>query len=160
MNRRRYDLSPKISILGCTLWTALDPDALDILSWSLTDFKRITDFTPEQYQRVHKKDLHWLEESIEAIRTSDSSRKIVVFTHHAPTVEGTSDPKWIGGLTNSAFAIELTEAPWWGLPVTLWAFGHTHWSCDFERNGTRVVSNQRGYGHGSDSFDVKKVISI
>ncbi|XP_006454603.1 hypothetical protein AGABI2DRAFT_147958 [Agaricus bisporus var. bisporus H97] len=73
---------------------------------------RIAGFTPKQYQKVREKDLRWLKESIEAIRASDSSRKIVVFTTMPPTVDGTSDPKWVGGLTNSAFTIKLTEASW------------------------------------------------
>lgn len=85
---------------------------------------------------------------------------MVVFTHHAPTVEGTGDPKFLGGPTNSAFATELTKLSLWGSPVLLWAFGHTHWSCDFEREGVRVVSNQRGYGQGSIGFNERKTISI
>jgi hypothetical protein len=46
---------------------ALDPDALNILSWSLIDFNHITDFTPKQYQQIHKKVLHLLNELIKAI---------------------------------------------------------------------------------------------
>lgn len=30
--------------------------------------------------------------------------------------------------------------------VKVWAFGHTHWNCDFvEEGGKRVLTNQRGY---------------
>ncbi|RXW11945.1 hypothetical protein EST38_g13912 [Candolleomyces aberdarensis] len=160
LNRKRYDIGPNISILGCTLWASLNPENLDILSWSLTDFKRIVGFDPEGYQKAHETDLTWLKQSVETIRNEEPERKIVVFTHHAPTVEGTGDPRFIGGPTTSAFATELTVNPWWGSPIALWAFGHTHWCCDFERKGVRVVSNQKGYGDGATGFDVKKVLAI
>ncbi|EAU92485.1 Ser/Thr protein phosphatase superfamily protein [Coprinopsis cinerea okayama7 len=160
LNRKRYDLSPDITILGCTLWSRLNPDDLDILSWSLTDFKRIEGFTPEKYQAAHEQDREWLRNTIESIRKEEGHRRIVVFTHHAPTIEGTGDPKFLGGPTNSAFATELTKEEWWGPPISLWAFGHTHFSCDFERGGVRVVSNQRGYKEGAKDFEQVKVLSI
>jgi hypothetical protein len=159
LNRTRYDVSPSLTILGCTLWSAINPDDLDILSWSLNDFRRIDSFNPASYDSAHKADLDWLTSTLEDIRSS-SSRRVTVFTHHAPTVEGTGDPKYIGGPTNSAFATELTGMPCWGSPVFLWAFGHTHWNCDFERRGVRVFSNQRGYGHEGKDFDASKVILL
>lgn len=95
-------------------------------------------------------------------------------THHAPTIEGTSDPNFAGGPTASAFATELLAGgvggehaeveklgEWeGGEQVRAWMFGHTHWSCDFERAGVRVVSNQRGYKDGDAGFVPDKVIEI
>jgi len=160
LNRTRYDVSPTLTILGCTLWSALNPDDLDILSWSLTDFKRIDSFKPASYQSAHKLDLDWLTSTLEDIRSSSCTRRVAVFTHHAPTVEATGDPKFLGGPTNSAFATELTGTRCWGSPVMLWAFGHTHWNCDFERQGVRVFSNQRGYGQAGKDFDASKVVLL
>lgn len=160
LDRTRFDVSPTLTILGCTLWSALDPDCLDILSWSLTDFKRIHGFDAASYNTLHQTDLAWLCESVEAIRRDEPHRRVVVLTHHAPTIEGTGDPKHIGGPTNSAFATELTELPCWGSPVHMWAFGHTHWCCDFERKGVRVYANQRGYGTGATDFDPSKAVLL
>jgi hypothetical protein len=161
LHRRRYDLSSTLSILGCTLWSALNPDHLDFLSRSLTDFRRIEAFTPTSYLAAHQTDLDWLTSTIHNIRTTELERRIVVFSHHAPTLNGTSDPKFLGGPTNSAFATELTRTSVWAKPVVLWAFGHTHWSCDFKRDGVRVVGNQRGTGlDGGQGFDASKVIVI
>ncbi|KAH9928347.1 uncharacterized protein B0H18DRAFT_1118030 [Fomitopsis serialis] len=160
LNRTRYDLSPTLTILGCTLWSALDPENIDILVWGLTDFKRIDDFNPDTYSECHIVDLAWLRQSITDIRTNEPERRIVVFTHHAPTIEGTGDPKYIGGPTNSAFATELSMDDIWSPPLAVWAFGHTHWSCDFERRGVRVVSNQRGYKEGDPAFDAATVLRL
>ncbi|KIY43830.1 Ser/Thr protein phosphatase superfamily protein [Fistulina hepatica ATCC 64428] len=162
LNRTRYNMSPTLTILGCTLWSHLNPDDKDILSWSLTDFKRIRSFDMDIYEKLHRQDITWLHETLGSIRESEPERKVVVFTHHAPTVEGTGDPKYLGGLTNSAFATELAtkESGVWGSPVIMWAFGHTHWSCDFMREDVRVYSNQRGYKDGGAGYDPTKVLDL
>lgn len=146
LHRKRFDVSPKLAILGCTLWSGLDPDDRDILSWSVTDFKRITDFTFESSVELHRTDLRWLESEVARVRSAPPEMEVVIFTHYAPTVDGTGDPKYAGGPTTSAFATELTGNAIWAKPAKAWAFGHTHWSCQFERLGVEVISNQRGYG--------------
>ncbi|CCM00741.1 uncharacterized protein FIBRA_02781 [Fibroporia radiculosa] len=161
LNRTRHDVPAELTILGCTLWAALNPDDLDILSWSLTDFRRISSFDPESFTAIHNADLEWLNATISMISQAEPARKIVVFTHHAPTLSGTGDPKYEGQPTNSAFATELTGEPCWTTGnVVLWAFGHTHWSCDFERAGVRVYSNQRGYGEGGPGYSADKTIDL
>ncbi|CAL1707210.1 unnamed protein product [Somion occarium] len=161
LNRTRHDVSPKLTILGCTLWSALNPDDLDILSWSLTDFRRIESFNPDKYVALHQADLEWLNATVSAIVRNEPQREIVVFTHHAPTLDGTGDPKFNHQPTNSAFATELTsEICWTSGKVSLWAFGHTHWCCDFMRGGVRVYSNQRGYGEGKGGYSADKIIDL
>lgn len=139
----------------------MNPDDLDILSWSLTDFKRIESFNPETFSSLHEKDLVWLNETVSSIASDERDREIVIFTHHAPTKDGTGHPKFDNGITNSAFATELTNEPCWTSgKVKLWAFGHTHWCCDFVRNGVRVYSNQRGYNEGGELYDPGKIVEL
>ncbi|KAI0061039.1 Ser/Thr protein phosphatase protein [Artomyces pyxidatus] len=158
LNRTRYDISPTLTILGCTLWSALDPADLDILSWSLTDFRRIDAFDPAAYATLHAADVAWLNAAVAAV---EPGREVVVFTHHAPTKAGTGDPKFDGAPTNSAFATELTaDACWESGKIKMWAFGHTHWCCDFERKGVRVYANQRGYGQGREEYDAGRVLDL
>ena len=48
LNRKAWSpsTSPNLIILGCTLWTQLNIDDLEILSWSMTDFfKQIKSFS-------------------------------------------------------------------------------------------------------------------
>ncbi|KAF9065039.1 Ser/Thr protein phosphatase protein [Rhodocollybia butyracea] len=161
LDRTRHDISPTLTILGCSLWSALNQDDLDILSWSLTDFRRIGEFNPTVHSALHKADLTWLNETVSSMVQHEPERQIVIFTHHAPTKEGTGSPQYADGPTSSAFASELTgEACWASGHVKLWAFVHTHWCCDFERNGVRLYSNQRGYGEGQASYDAGKVVEI
>ncbi|KAF9467549.1 Ser/Thr protein phosphatase superfamily protein [Collybia nuda] len=140
LKRKRYDLTPTVTVLGCM--------PVLITSQHTT------------YMSLHQEDVDWLAASIRDIRVNEAERRVVVLSHHALTIKGIGDPKYIGGPTNSAFATELTGQLWWGPPMIVWAFGHTHWNCDFERNGVRVVSNQRGYGDGGTGFSESKVLEF
>ncbi|KAF8335291.1 Ser/Thr protein phosphatase superfamily protein [Cantharellus anzutake] len=166
MNRRSYSPGPETNtiILGCTLWSALNPADLEFLIWGLNDFRAIKGMNPEVFCKLHEEEISWLRSKIERIKIDFPEKDIVVLTHHAPTVDGTANPKYKGGPTNSAFATELTGEGFWGEPIKTWAFGHTHWTCDFVRGGIRVVSNQRGYKHRIDEqakpFDGKFVIEM
>jgi len=165
LNRSRYDVSPTLTLLGCTLWTRLDPEELDILSWSLTDFRRIEGWNPTAVSTEHENDLGWLNRTVAEIAAHEPHRAVAIVTHHAPTVEGTSPPQFSaasgGLLTKSAFATELSEEPSWNSEVVrLWAFGHTHFSCDFVHKGIRVYANQRGYKDGEGAYDSAKIVVL
>ena len=159
----RYDLSPTLTILGCTLWAALDPKDDDIHKWSVTDFKRISGFKPDDFRKAHKRDVHWLADSLAKLAREEPDRRVLIMTHHAPTMEGTRDPNFSGSedLNKSAFATELVGGQCWDAErVKVWMFGHTHWNCDFVKENIRVVSNQRGYKSGSQGFMGTKVIEV
>jgi hypothetical protein len=89
-------------ILGCTLWSAFNPKDLDILLRSITNFKRVDNFDPETFTALHQADVTWLNETVAAIARAEPERKVVIFTHHTSTVEGTGDPRFTGQLTSSA----------------------------------------------------------
>ena len=161
LNRTRYDISPTLTLLGCTLWSRLDMHNIDILSWSVIDFARIEGWTPELRSVEHHRDLQWLNTTVSDISRDEPHRKVIILTHHAPAVEGTSAPQYVGGPTSSAFATELSGEPCWNAnAVTLWAFGHTHFNCDFVRNGVRLYTNQRGYKDGERCFDASKIVRL
>ena len=78
---------------------------------------------PEVYCVLHIADIQWLNHAVAAISQEEPQRQVVVFTHHAPTKEGTGDPKFNNGPTNSTFATELTgEVFWESRKIKLWAF--------------------------------------
>ncbi|KXN81053.1 hypothetical protein AN958_06175 [Leucoagaricus sp. SymC.cos] len=160
LNRNRYDLSSTVTVLGCTLWSRLNPDDVDIIHLSLVDFRAIGGLDPEKFQALHRKDLDWLNESVQDIEKKEPHREIIILTHHAPTMEGTSDPRFEAGPLSSAFATELVKEPCWGRRVKVWAFGHTHWNCDFVKEGVRVYSNQRGYKEGEPGYHSSKVLEF
>ena len=123
----------------------------------MKDFQRIENFSVDAFVKLHQEDVNWLNEMVLKIAKEEPERKIMILTHHAPTIHGTSHPKLYGHPTNSAFATELLEEGEYSWKtsgnVEVWAFGHTHWCCEFDRGGIRVFSNQRGNGEGKEGFD-------
>jgi len=145
LDQTRFDITDDVTILGCTLWSAIPPESSDMVGQGLNDFRKVQHWTIENYSNAHRADLDWLTNECATIKAQEPHRRIVVLTHHAPTMHGTCAPKYANSLMTSAFATELTTHPVWAAPISLWAFGRTHFNSDQVQNGIRVVSNQRGY---------------
>lgn len=94
LDRERFDLSGTVTILGCVLFSQVEKEQEETVSFGLNDFYHIEEWTVEQHSAVHRKDLEWLNEQVVKIEMSEPERKIVVLTHHSPTVmEEAVDPK-------------------------------------------------------------------
>jgi hypothetical protein len=145
LDRTRYDLTDDVTILGCTLWSHIPLSVSETVGSRVNDFKRIQEWSVERHNAIHGAEAEWLDDTCAEIRATEPQRRIVIFTHHAPLVRGTSDPKHQGGEANSAFATDMSIRKCWCPQVSLWGFGHTHYNCDFVKDNVRVVSNQRGY---------------
>ncbi|KZV86832.1 calcineurin-like phosphoesterase, partial [Exidia glandulosa HHB12029] len=147
LNRGRYDVPDEdVTVLGCTLWSHVPPESVKAVQSGLNDFKEILDWSIEQHVDAHAQDVSWL--SAQLVNPDLKNIRVVVLTHHAPTLNGTSDRKHAGSAVAAGYATELSSRKdLWGAdsPVKVWAFGHTHHCCDFELDGVRVYSNQRGY---------------
>ncbi|KAJ5543834.1 hypothetical protein N7494_005122, partial [Penicillium frequentans] len=127
-DQTRYDLSPTLSILGCTLFSRIAQTQMEGVIYGLNDFYHI----------------NW-----SSISHLETSCKIVVLTHYCPLIsENVVGPKHRHCKISSGFISDLSgELCCKQEVVKLWAFGHTHFSCDLRdaETGKRVVSNQRGY---------------
>lgn len=172
LNRTRWD-SPrsKLSILGCTLWSLIPEEKTSIVQSRVRDFKKIRDWTPDKHNSVHAREAAWLRKEVANLTAAatQQTRNLLIATHHAPCLDGTSQPEHAHNLWSSAFATEMLASGDWS-PVKTWVFGHTHYSTDFVRNDIRIVANQRGYvmplpnrypsnGSASNYFDAGKVVT-
>jgi hypothetical protein len=152
LHRDRYDIGLDITILGCTLWSAIQPhQSTEIHAW-LTEFnveRGIRGWTPSSLTEEHRKDLAWLNAQVSDIQAREPQRQILIATHHCPTVDPrATDPAHADSPISSAFVSDISEETCWTSPaVKMWAFGHTHYSCEFrdEKTGKLVLSNQKGY---------------
>lgn len=165
LDQTRYDLSPTLSILGCTLFSQVLQEQIETVSFGLNDFYHIRDWSVEAHQETHRADLEWLNREVDSISRLEPDRKVLVFTHYSPsTSESVVDPKHRDSTISSGFMTDLSgECCWKRGVVRLWAFGHTHFNCDFRdaETGKRVVSNQRGYYFSqAEGFDPAKTIEI
>ncbi|KAI1091133.1 Ser/Thr protein phosphatase superfamily [Rostrohypoxylon terebratum] len=167
LDRTCYELeeSPgqSLVILGCTLFSKVPAESMETVSFGVNDFYHTEGWTVEDHNAEFERDLAWLNEKVTSL--ASRARKVLVLTHHSPTLdERATDPKHSKSPIQSGFATDLSGEPCWlsGI-VKVWAFGHTHFNCDFEdeKTGKRVISNQRGYYFNqSRGFLESKVIVL
>ena len=149
LHRTRWDgPDSDLTILGCTLWSAIPEDSYAVVESKINDFKKINQWTAHEHSRVHTEEVAWLREQVALLQvkttTSEKKKRLVVATHHAPSIKGTSRPDQASNPWAPAFATDLVDQDGWG-GVKTWVFGHTHYSTRLVKNGIRLVANQRGY---------------
>jgi predicted phosphodiesterase len=141
-----------VRFLGATLWTDFalygsEPRriarAMADAKYGMTDFRVIRYgetglFRPEHAREIHVAQVQWLEKKL----AEPFAGATVVVTHYLPH-KRSIHPKYESDRLNAAFASDLSRLV--RPPVALWIHGHTHESCDYVANGTRVVCNPRGY---------------
>jgi Calcineurin-like phosphoesterase len=163
LDQTRYDVSENVT--GCTLYSNIFDDQLEYVSFGLNDFYNIESWDVHLHRQAHLRDLEWLNEQVRSISQAEPGRKIVIFSHHSPSFSGqATNPKYEKSLFTSGFATDLSAEECWVNPsVKLWAFGHTHFNCDYkdEKTGKRVKTNQRGYCFcQAVGFDAEKVVTV
>lgn len=167
-----------VRFLGCTLWTDFalfdeeerNARAMEVAGMKMGDFHRImagrrdgsygknklVPFTPRMAIARHLESRAWLETKL----SKPHDGPTVVVTHHAPSARSLTyqEPSW---LLDAAYASNLDHLMS-EERVRLWVHGHTHLAADYEIEGTRVVSNPRGYVPGEvvDEFKPELVVEI
>ncbi len=155
--------------IGATLWTDYQANpalsqakCMENSSRALNDHRVIkvgqkAIFTPEHALRLHQQSRRYIMRKID----EPFDGKTVVVTHHSPSMQPEAQhPRFPVGEITGAFQSNLDDLMDENT-IDAWLFGHTHFCCDFKINGTRIVSNQRGYTHeNTGSFDEMKVIEI
>lgn len=154
-----------VRYLGCTLWTDFElfgnrAVSADVARSMMNDFRKIRvepefrRLSPVDVMAIHGRSLRWLTERLDAPFDGPT----VVITHAAPGLRSVAPMHRHEPLT-AAFASDLE----WMLDgrAALWIHGHTHFCCDYEVGGTRVVANQRGYpGEDTGGFDPAFVVEV
>jgi predicted phosphodiesterase len=143
-----------VRFLGCSLWSDFEfagaenrANTMRVCERLVNDYKQIRASDPDRPLRAQDtRDLHvasraWLATALAAPHDGPT----VVVTHHAPLVRQRPENPVLAAV-GGAFASDLSELMD-GERAGLWIFGHIHRVVDTEVNGTRVLSNQRGYPH-------------
>jgi Calcineurin-like phosphoesterase len=141
-----------VRFLGATLWTDFALHGADAQSIAhamsaarhgMSDFSVIRHgahraFRPEHARAMHLEQVCWIRE-----RLADGfPGPTILITHHLPHPRSIHRKYW-GSALNPSFASDLSHLM--GPPVAAWIHGHTHDSCDYLEQGTRVLCNPRGY---------------
>ena len=158
-----------VRFLGCSLWSDFDfsgPEnraaSMRICERLVNDYRRIQasgrdrPLTAQDTRDLHVASRAWLATSL----ASRHDGPTVVVTHHAPLIGRAENSNALLDAIGGAFASDLSELMD-GEAVDLWIFGHIHRSVDRNVNGTRALSNQRGYPHEPVSgFDPALVVEV
>lgn len=153
-----------VRFLGATLWTNYELYGIDRIGEVTAHADRhLNDYiciqgdsaqslTPGQTVSLHLKSVDWLAHKLD----QPFDGKTVVVTHHAPH-PGSLIPRHEGKLINAAYASDLTHLMG---KAALWIHGHTHHCVDYTINGTRIVTNPKGYGAENRAFNPRMVIDV
>jgi hypothetical protein len=153
-----------VRFLGCTLWSDFAfagpesrEDAMRICGRLVSDYGQISHdgrkLEPRDTLARHVASRAWLAERLAAPHDGPT----VVVTHHAPLIRTRPRQALLRAL-GGAFASDLSDLM--GGPA-VWVYGHTHRAADLDVNGTRVISNPRGYPEQPvDGFDAGRVIAL
>jgi len=155
-----------VRFVGCTLWSDFDfggperrAEAMRICGRVVNDYAHIAHdgrtLQPRDTRAVHVDSRRWLAERL----ATPHDGPTVVVTHHAPLIRTRPRQPVLRAL-GGAFASDLTDLMG-GERAAAWIYGHTHRAADEDVDGTRVVSNPRGYpDQPVDGFDAARVIAL
>jgi predicted phosphodiesterase len=143
-------------VLGTTLFSHLPVNCIVRVLQNMADFRYINGWSPLQHNKAYLSALDWL-----CKFPYPENGKLLVVTHHAPTTENVSDPKYTDPAMAHAFATELKEGTFWPR-VNAWIYGHTHYNPgERMHDGVRLITNMRGYTHeGVENYKADAVFSI
>lgn len=157
-----------VRFLGCTLWSDFEFDGVEhrelsmrVCERAVTDYRLIRHGEENRPLRaadtraLHMTSRGWLRERL----ADGHDGPTVVITHHAPYILW-RPPEVALRLVAGAFVSDL--APLMGGDrAAAWIYGHTHRVADRDVEGTRLVSNPRGYpDERVAGFDAQLVITI
>lgn len=144
------DESSGLVIMGCTLWSFVPDSAKAVVESKISDYKKIGGWSVLKNNERHAEEAAWLESELQSLSSAaragprQHGRNVLVVTHHAPSLAGTSAPEHANNPWTPAFATDL-------LPrldttrVKTWVFGHTHYTTELDSGGVHLIANQRGY---------------
>lgn len=156
-----------VAILGCSLFSSVPVKNQMAVSVGLNDFFHTGDWDVGMHNLAHQRDLAWLNAQVADLEHGDV--KIMILSHWSPSMDARAiEPRHAGSPISTAFSTDLSEEPCFkSRKVKVWAFGHTHYNCDFtvERESDagplRLLANQRGYYFAqAGGFDAEKTVDL
>lgn len=163
MNRKSM-LIRGVRFIGATLWTDFkrgDPMVMMTAHESMNDFNQIrTGTVAEPYRRtirpvdiigINLDHRQFIEHELKQAKLA--GEKVVVFTHHGPSVMS-RPPDIRTGLLDYAYYNDCgLEELMLDYEPLVWVHGHSHFPVDYMIGNTRVVSNPRGYCRNPDGHE-------
>ncbi|KAF2217133.1 hypothetical protein CERZMDRAFT_32354 [Cercospora zeae-maydis SCOH1-5] len=156
----------QVVILGCSLFSHIPPHRAIAVEMGLADFFQINSWDTRAHNEAHARDLEWLNRKVRQLEGRKA--RIILLTHWSPTTDSRAiDPRHTNSPITAGFSTDLSsQRCMTSENVVLWAFGHTHYNCDFafqreKGMSLRLMTNQRGYYFAqAEGFDLDKVVEL
>ena len=151
-----------VVLLGATLWSKIPEGDVASVMKKIAEFDEKEgiqgEWSAEKHNSEHKRDLRWLKQEVAKATkpgvgpdgkpvaggaTGAEAKQLVVVTGFAPDLRDALDPWQVDAPWSSAYGTELLGGSEW-TDVKMWVCGTTGRTCEFKKNGTTVVCNQRG----------------
>lgn len=136
-------------VIGGTLWSELDPVFEVVIQGVLNDFKAIKNFSLDDYQALHSKELTNLKTEIEKYK----DEKTLILTHHAPTFKTTE--RWSESPIKTCFCTDLEKIIEFSPQIKAWVFGHCHEPDAITIGHAQVVDHSFGYYNDTNNNSYK-----
>jgi len=124
-----------IVFLGTTLWSKITP-----MGFEAVNDKKFCYKTIEEAKEKHSTSAEWLETQISNANKED---KIIVITHHLPSIKCIHKRYRFFSIYNTAYVANMEHLM--KDNVIAWIHGHTHAPIHVDINGVTVVCNPSGY---------------
>lgn len=156
-----------LTILGCSLFSSVPAESELAVSMGLNDFFETKEWDVSAHNKAHKRDVAWLNAQVKNLE--HSTTQVMILTHWSPSMDLRSlNPRHGASLISSVFSTDLSTDPCFlNARVKLWAFGHTHYNCDFwvergiDAGLLRLLANQRGYYFAqAEGYDGEMIVEI
>jgi predicted phosphohydrolase len=133
-----------VKLVFSTLWSDIAPQYRWQVEHGMSDFNVIKNgkykLSADKFNALHKECLGFISGEL----MKPKMEKIVVVTHHVPTLKNYPE-KYKSSVLNSAFAVELNDLIETSSP-DYWIYGHNHFNQpDFKIGNTVLTTNQLGY---------------
>lgn len=137
-----------VTFLCATMWTDMnknDPVTMNSISRLMNDFfiisKGSRTFHPKDAYKFHVETMEFFKNELD----KTENKKVVMVTHHCPSMECIPD-KYRGDVAlNSGYMTDLSEFILDYPKISHWICGHSHNRMDFMLGNTNIVQNCRGY---------------
>ena len=131
-----------IKFIGATLWTNYynnNPLIMTLCQNGMCDNNKITGSSAQSF-------LEEFNTSVEYIKQNLEHDKIVLITHHAPSLQSIA-PEYKLDRLSAAFASDLDYLFYDNSNIKIALHGHTHTPFDYMIQDTNILANPRGYPH-------------
>jgi hypothetical protein len=151
-----------ITLLGCTLWSKIPEADVAAVMKKIPEFDEeqgIREWTFKEHNAEYKRDYKWLLEELRPktptpgpiggaalaalSNTPAPPRDIMIITSFAPDLRDALEPWQVDAPWATAYGTDLVAKGNWS-GVKLWISGTTGRTCEFEKSGVKIISNQRG----------------